>query len=77
MAETLLTLNKLLQDGDCQCEKATINLSREDLANLVGTATETVIRILSEFKDENLVIIVGRKIVIRNFEGLQKIARAV
>lgn len=75
IAETLLTLNKIYMDGDCQCEKSTINLSREDLANLVGTATETVIRILSEFKDENLIIIIGRKIILRDEERLKKIAR--
>lgn len=75
IAETLITLDKIFKDGECQCEKSTINLSREDLANLVGTATETVIRILSEFKDENLIISVGRKIILRNIDGLTKIAR--
>lgn len=30
-------------------------ISREDLSNFVGTATETVIRLLSEYKTENLV----------------------
>lgn len=77
IAETLLTLNKIFKDGDCQCEKSTINLSREDLANLVGTATETIIRILSEFKDENLIIIIGRKIILHDPEGLKRIARPV
>ncbi len=75
IAETLITLNNIFIGGDCQCEKYTINLSREDLANLVGTATETIIRILSEFKDANLIIIVGRKIILHDIEGLKKIAR--
>ena len=39
-----------------------IALSREDLASIVGTATETVIRLLSEFKSEGLVSFEGKKI---------------
>lgn len=39
-----------------------INLTREDLANFVGTATETLIRLLRDFKDEGLIEIHGRKI---------------
>ena len=32
-----------------------LNVSREDLANLVGTATETVNRTLSDFKEDKLI----------------------
>lgn len=39
-----------------------INLSREDLANFVGTATETLIRLLKDFKDEGLIEIHARKL---------------
>ena len=35
--------------------KDTFTVSREDLASMVGTATESVIRTLSDFKDEKLV----------------------
>ena len=49
---------------------ATINLSRDDLANFVGTATETVIRLLREFKKDGVVDIQGRKITILNIERL-------
>lgn len=42
----------------------TINLTREDLANIVGTATETLIRLLHDFKEEELVMTEGRKITI-------------
>lgn len=75
VAEALLVLNKIFMEADCQCEKGTINLSREDLANIIGTATETVIRILSEFKEENLIVMIGRKILIRDADSLKKIAR--
>lgn len=51
-----------------------ISLTREELANIVGTATESVIRLLSEFKTDNLVELSGRKIKILNVKGLEKIS---
>ncbi|MBN3036124.1 MAG: Crp/Fnr family transcriptional regulator [Bacteroidales bacterium] len=74
LAESLLILNKVFKAEHCQTESATIALSREDLANIVGTATETVIRILSEFKEEKLIAIIDRKIILRDIKGLYKAA---
>jgi CRP/FNR family transcriptional regulator, polysaccharide utilization system transcription regulator len=51
-----------------------ISLTREELANIVGTATESVIRLLSEFKSDNVLEINGRKIKILNYKALIKIA---
>ncbi|WP_040680014.1 Crp/Fnr family transcriptional regulator [Niabella aurantiaca] len=51
-----------------------INMSREDLANLVGTATENAIRILTEFKEEGILETKGRKIIIHDVNRLIKIA---
>ncbi|MES2679483.1 MAG: response regulator [Bacteroidota bacterium] len=39
-------------------------ISREDLANMVGTATESLIRTLSEFKEDKLIEIKGSSITI-------------
>ncbi|WP_213521974.1 response regulator [Nonlabens sp.] len=51
-----------------------IHISREDLAGLLGTATETAIRMLTNFKDEGLVTINGRRnIVIQKKEDLEEI----
>ena len=52
-----------------------INLTREDLANLVGTATETLIRLLNEFKEDGMVETQGRKIRILDTPALVKTAR--
>ena len=49
-----------------------INLTREDLANMVGTATETLIRLLHEFKEDGLLTTKGRKIRIENPKGLAR-----
>lgn len=75
VAETLLVLDKIFKSEKCPVEKSTISLTREDLANIVGTATETVIRLLSDFREENLITIVGRKIVLMDVDGLKRIAR--
>lgn len=48
----------------------TISISRDDLASLVGTATETVIRTLSEFKEEKLIEAKASNITILNAESL-------
>jgi CRP-like cAMP-binding protein/CheY-like chemotaxis protein len=50
-----------------------ISISREDLANIVGTATESLIRTLSDFKEEKLVEIKGSNITIVNTEKLKKL----
>jgi CRP-like cAMP-binding protein len=51
-----------------------ISLTREELSNIIGTATESVIRLLSEFKADKLVELNGRKIKIINIRGLEKIS---
>ncbi len=51
-----------------------ISLTREELANIVGTATESVIRLLSEFKTDRLVELNGRRIKIIDKKGLEKIS---
>jgi len=50
-----------------------LTLTREEMANIVGTATESVIRLLSDFKSEKLIEINGRKIKILDNPGLKLI----
>ena len=72
LAEILLFLvNDFGLDND---QFLNISLTREELANIVGTATESVIRLLSEFKSDKLVELNGRKIRILNKKGLEKIS---
>ncbi len=47
-----------------------INMSRDDLANLVGTARENIIRVLREFKEENILQTKGRKIIVLDVKKL-------
>ncbi len=50
-----------------------ILLTREELANMVGTATESIIRLLSEFKAKKLIELNGRKIKLLDIPRLIKI----
>lgn len=68
VAEALVKLSdKYKKEGE---QKFSMNVSREDLANMVGTATETVIRTLSDFKEENFVEVSGGTITILNYDKL-------
>jgi CRP/FNR family cyclic AMP-dependent transcriptional regulator len=52
-----------------------VRITREDLASMVGTATESLIRCLAELRQEQLVDVRGRDIRITNKAGLEKLAR--
>ncbi len=54
-----------------------VNLTREDISSIVGTATESVIRILSDFKNENLISVKGRKIKIIDKKKLNLISDSI
>jgi CRP-like cAMP-binding protein len=48
-------------------------LSREDFASIVGTATESAIRVLSQFKKEGYISTVGKQIKIEDLAGLSRV----
>ena len=71
-ALTLLIVNeKYLSGGSLD---ATINLSREELASMVGTAKESLVRILKQFKEEGIITTHGQGIVIRDFDALMRVS---
>jgi len=49
-----------------------LSLTREEFANLIGTSRETITRILSDFKDDGLVKVGRKKIVILDLESLKE-----
>lgn len=71
LAEALLQLHDTYEED--YADKVVIPISREDLAHLVGTAKETVIRLLSEFKDDQLIKTEGRKIMLTNLSGIRNL----
>jgi CRP-like cAMP-binding protein len=74
LAETLLMLKEFYGTED---DHSTLRsrLSREDIANFIGTATETVIRLLSEFAKEGIIILEGKKIRIVDLRAMRDAAR--
>lgn len=74
LAETLLMLKEFYGTEDDH-HTLRSKLSREDIANYIGTATETVIRYLSEFAKEGMIVLDGRKIRIVDTAALREAAR--
>jgi CRP-like cAMP-binding protein len=70
LADTLIFLHKNFQTDDNGY--LSVILSREDYASIVGTATESAIRILSQFKKEGLISTTGKQIKIENIDGLKR-----
>lgn len=73
LAEALLFIKETYgfeEDG------STLNvvLTREEIANIVGTATETVIRLLSDFKSDNIIELNGKKIRVLDMKKLVRTA---
>jgi len=68
MAEVLIHLKTKSGNGDL----SSINLSREDLAGMAGIASETVSRVLSDFKQEGLISRSVGQLRILNVDKLEK-----
>ena len=62
LAQTLLYLDEKFGVSDDKSLK--LQLSREEIASIIGTATESCIRLLSEFKKLGLIELQGKKITI-------------
>ncbi|XMO85581.1 Crp/Fnr family transcriptional regulator [Algibacter sp. AS12] len=71
LAETLIYIHNnfgVNPDGTLS-----VLLSREDYASIVGTATESAIRVLSQFKKEGLITTLGKFIKIEDLNGLRRV----
>lgn len=69
------TAEALLKSETLKDAQSAIAISREDLAKMVGTASESVIRVLSDFKEEGFIEIEGGKIRIKQPAKLEKVVR--
>lgn len=72
LAEVLLLLKDNFDVDDSNTLQ--ISLTREELANMVGTATESIIRLLSEFKQDGLIELKGRRIKILDVATMRRLA---
>jgi len=71
LATFLLLLERKYESGNSN--DAGISLSRENLANIIGTSRESLGRSLKEFKDQDLISIDRKKIVIKNHKRLKEL----
>ncbi len=71
LAEALISINASF--GTNADGTLSVLLSREDFASIVGTATESAIRVLSQFKKDGLISTSGKQIKIEDLEGLKRI----
>ncbi|WP_115461746.1 Crp/Fnr family transcriptional regulator [Winogradskyella aurantiaca] len=69
MSETLMYIHD--EFGTDEDGFLTIVMSREDYASIVGTATESAIRILSQFKKEGIISTKGKRIKIEDYNSLK------
>lgn len=72
LAETILYLESIFDVDDDGFIKT--QLSRDDIAGMIGTATESCIRLLSDFKKKNLVELSGKRIKILNQSSLIRLS---
>ena len=73
-AEVLLLLQKKFGTTEDSQKYLSVQLSREELSNYVGTATETIIRLMSDMKKEGLIETQGKKIAIRDLKAMMALA---
>lgn len=73
VAEALVSLQKKYHIN--KKEPYVVDISREELASIAGTATESLIRTLSDFKSENLIDIKSGKIMISDEKKLANLIR--
>lgn len=72
LAETLIYLHDTFGKNDDNTLK--VQLSRDELASMIGTATESCIRLLSDFNKLGLIELSGKKIILKDINKLKKIA---
>jgi CRP-like cAMP-binding protein len=74
LALQLVVLREKYKTQELTDKPVAINMSREDLANLVGTSKENIVRVLSSWKQEGILATNGRKILIHDVNKLVQIA---
>ena len=74
LATQLIVLREKYKSSKQTGSPIEIDIGREDLANLVGSTRENIVRILSEFKGRKILQTKGRKIIVLNVRKLIQIA---
>ncbi len=70
LAELILLLNESFGEEANGVRRINLKLTREEISQMIGTTQETVIRLMSEFKDDDMVDTIGKTMIIRNHSAL-------
>ncbi|AMC09925.1 Crp/Fnr family transcriptional regulator [Lutibacter profundi] len=73
LAETLLNLEEIFGQDNEGC--IDVVLTREEIANTIGTATESAIRLLSNLKKDGIIDLIGKKIKVLNKNALKNLSQ--
>lgn len=74
MAELLLVFKRRYGEETKEGIHLNIQLSRNEIAEMIGTTQESAIRLMSDFKQNKLIAVEGRKITLLDVPGLIQIA---
>lgn len=74
---SLLILYKVYQKSNNNEKAVAISINRDDFAGYVGTAKESLVRMLRQFKDENIITTQGTKIIIQKHDVLLNMLQKV
>ena len=74
IAITLLVLREKFKNDGIENSEIEINISRDDIANMAGTSRENTVRLLRDFKDEQLIETKGRRIRIIDIKKLAAVS---
>lgn len=77
LAFNLLILEEKFKVPESHNDSVEITISRTDLASMVGTAKETVVRLLREFKDKGLIKTNGIGVTIKNRKAMHAEANLI
>lgn len=69
-ANLLLTLSRVYGCDELRGRRLDLRLSRAELASMIATTPETVIRLLRDFSDHRYLILEGKQIILSNVQGL-------
>jgi CRP/FNR family transcriptional regulator len=75
LAQFFLTLSSVMQEYGCAADQINLSMPRNDIANYLGLALETVSRLLKRFQSSGLLKVEHRHVQLLDSAGLQILAQ--
>jgi CRP/FNR family transcriptional regulator len=75
LAQFFLKLSAVMQESGCVADRINLSMPRNDIANYLGLALETVSRLLNRFQSSGLLKVAHRDVQLLSVAGLQHIVR--